>query len=361
MVKVRGNIKELKSMVETNGIVMPYKGSGKNGKFVKIDYVTALERSLPSKPILEMKKIVKMSLKGLKNVIEKYEIHMKKKGSGATGNLVKKDYVQAIKDYVNVSNKKTTTKVTGKSRILDNPDEILLNIAKHVDSKDLPAFFSSCKRTNSIKGLVLKDKCINKKTLNKALISSVTDGMTKSVESLLNHGADINTPFDKESRDLTSLYIASKYGHIDIVKLLLEKGADPNIAPSSEYVQYVPLLVAVEENYIEIVKLLLEKGANINVDSRFGTPLIRALYMGNTEIAKLLLQKGADVNVYNNRHNEGWNNPLTLASYRGYTEIVKLLLKKGAYNPLNKARLLASDEGHTKIVKLLSDYVAKKK
>jgi serine/threonine-protein phosphatase 6 regulatory ankyrin repeat subunit B len=50
----------------------------------------------------------------------------------------------------------------------------------------------------------------------------------------------------------TSLYLASKKGHLEVVKLLLEKGANINAANKSG----TPLDEAFQMGYLEVIKLL---------------------------------------------------------------------------------------------------------
>ena len=63
-------------------------------------------------------------------------------------------------------------------------------------------------------------------------------------------GADINLP-DKE--DCTPLFIASREGHVEVVKELVRAGAGPNKAANNGY---TPLEVARYQGHSRIVQLL---------------------------------------------------------------------------------------------------------
>jgi ankyrin repeat protein len=81
---------------------------------------------------------------------------------------------------------------------------------------------------------------------------------------------DIDTVRDKiknSSQDVDvneALCLASRGGHIDIVRLLVEKGADPNYNEWS----WTPLALAAYNNHFEIVKLLVDKGSDVNAASK---------------------------------------------------------------------------------------------
>ncbi|CAG2206988.1 unnamed protein product [Mytilus edulis] len=96
---------------------------------------------------------------------------------------------------------------------------------------------------------------------------------------------------------VTSLYIASKEGYFDIVRLLLEYKADPNVICDSDKVS--PLIVSSRKGYTSIVKwLLLYRGDHnrTSCDASKTTPLYEASSEGHTDIVKLLLNHNADHN-----------------------------------------------------------------
>lgn len=60
-----------------------------------------------------------------------------------------------------------------------------------------------------------------------ALLYASTGNFPKTVELLMNHGADPNIIDNNEH--FTSLMHAAAEGHMDVVRLLIERGADPHL------------------------------------------------------------------------------------------------------------------------------------
>ncbi|KAJ7694520.1 ankyrin repeat-containing domain protein [Mycena olivaceomarginata] len=89
--------------------------------------------------------------------------------------------------------------------------------------------------------------------------------------------------------------VASHYGHYKTVELLINKGADVNVQGKGHG---TALQVALSKSHSDIAELLINKGADVNVqDGHYGTALYTTLSKGHTDIAELLISKGADVNV----------------------------------------------------------------
>ena len=135
------------------------------------------------------------------------------------------------------------------------------------------------------------------------------------MESALN---DIN---NVDKYGMTQLTRASKYGHIDIVKLLLDWGSDPNYQ-NEDRSGRTALMWASLFGRTDIVKLLLARGADSNIVTRYGETAIMCVSLfGHIEILELLLDKGSDPNIVN-EHGE---TAIMWATYRGHTDIVKVI------------------------------------
>ena len=154
---------------------------------------------------------------------------------------------------------------------------------------------------------------------------------------------------------LTSLMVASRNGHTNIVKLYLEAGANPNI----QYQSMLPLpfkfeppngstalMFACFEGHTEIVELLLKHKANPDLKDKNGvTALCLAVLEGHVGTVKCLLKSNPNVNVRSIGPN-ALRSPLIVAidgltatvlhlpnqmafsgNEKNYTDILKLLIK----------------------------------
>ena len=159
-----------------------------------------------------------------------------------------------------------------------------------------------------------------------ALQFAARQGSARSVEALVERGADVNalSPGDRVS----PLLIASVNGQFDIAKYLLAHGADPNLGNAGGVtplfavlnVEWAPRMfypqpraqLQQDLSYLDLIRLLLDKGADPNsriarktwftqynfdllrVDDGGATPFWRAAYASDIAAMKLLLQYGAD-------------------------------------------------------------------
>ncbi|HET6959155.1 MAG TPA: ankyrin repeat domain-containing protein [Vicinamibacterales bacterium] len=159
-----------------------------------------------------------------------------------------------------------------------------------------------------------------------ALHFAARQGSARSVEALVEHGANVNelSPGDRVS----PLLIASVNGQYDIAKYLLAHGADPNLANAGGVtplyavlnIEWAPRMfypqpraqLQQQTSYLDLMTALLEKHADPNarlsrktwftqynfdllrVDDGGATPFWRAAYASDIAAMKLLLQYGAD-------------------------------------------------------------------
>ena len=172
----------------------------------------------------------------------------------------------------------------------------------------------------------------------------------KVVQSLLNHGADVD---DQGWEGWTPLHVVSRWGHLEVGRCLIEHGADVN-AKNDEH--WTPLHLATCNGHFELAQTLVNYNADIDAQNHFGeTPLHEASFHGAVDAARLLLDKGADPRV----RSKGQWTPLHRASYHGMMEVVRLLVERGADVDAEDyegktAYQIALDKGFDEIAQFLS-------
>lgn len=192
--------------------------------------------------------------------------------------------------------------------------------------EDIPAMEKKLKP--SLFGLI---KGINPNNIygyNYPLLYAAQEGRSKSVELLIQYGADVNL---ENKQGETALTTATHEKKINVAKLLLSKGADVN---HMDHHGNTPLILAVKNMDEEFVELLLSHQASVDIaaenclieEFNGRTPLILAAGNGSNEIVNMLIAKGATIDAKNGKGETA----LLIATKNGYVEIVKSLLKAGA-------------------------------
>ena len=138
----------------------------------------------------------------------------------------------------------------------------------------------------------------------------------------LKHPQDVNSPsFYDES---TPLNLASRNGHVEVVRLLVEHGAD---ATTQDELGWTPLHWASAAGSVEVTRILIENGADVTAQDEDGlTPLHRASKSGCVDLARLLVEHGADASA---RTKDG-STPLHNAAESGNAEVAHFLVEHGA-------------------------------
>lgn len=147
------------------------------------------------------------------------------------------------------------------------------------------------------------------------LIEGATQGEIELVKEAIRRGANVHVYSELPLR------LASREGHLDIVKYLVEN-FDANIHANNEGA----LLWASGNGHLDIVKYLVEyttsmfardaveNGANANYESA----LITASYNGHLDVVQYLVEHGADIHVEDDL-------PLRLANHYGRTKVAEYL------------------------------------
>ena len=125
-------------------------------------------------------------------------------------------------------------------------------------------------------------------------------GKLDAVIAELEAGVPIDLPAKSfvTIKGVSPLFVASQFGHGELVSELLKRGADPNLSFGSTEGDSVPV----------------------------GTALHAAAGNGHAEVAKILIEAGADLDA----NTYALGTPLHLARSRGYYDIVQILLDAGA-------------------------------
>ena len=100
---------------------------------------------------------------------------------------------------------------------------------------------------------------------------------------------------------VTPLFIAAKFGKIEVVKELLARGADPTIfftVLNARYTVGTALHHAAGFGHLDVVEALIDAGADPgNYESYISTPLHLALRGGHRRVAERLISAGAPERV----------------------------------------------------------------
>ena len=111
-----------------------------------------------------------------------------------------------------------------------------------------------------------------------------------------------------------ALLMASEAGRADLVRFALDNGADAD-ARDSRSEGNTTLMLAAKNGHREVVSVLLDRGASVNSQSNDGwTALMQAAHAGQRAIAEELLAHGAELEL---RELEFGNTALIIAAGRG--------------------------------------------
>lgn len=213
----------------------------------------------------------------------------------------------------------------------------------------------------AVSALVMKGVDINAVDRNgrTSLMVAIHHGRLTVVDTLLELGVDIN--FQDANSGESALYLASGYGHVEIVSALLQKGAHKDARDRDGR---TALLAAAVTSRLAVLNTLLDAGADPNIPSnanltalfaaalkglcgvasallRHGktdmdvmsnsgsTPLCAAVAYRHTVVVYALLNAGADVNKFD-REQEHALSPLAIAARMGDIDTTRLLLERSA-------------------------------
>ncbi|KAJ3646953.1 hypothetical protein Zmor_024509 [Zophobas morio] len=180
-------------------------------------------------------------------------------------------------------------------------------------------------------------------------------GHLKILKYLLHLNDEINKP---KKFGETPFHVVSENSHKKSLEYFLNVGeveAGAEINRGNIY-GATPLFVASEMGHEKVVEYLATVGAEINRAKNDGaTPLYIASQNGHEKVVEYLATVGAEIN---RAENDGWT-PLHIASHNGHEKVVEYLATAGA--EINRAikngatpLFIASQNGHEKIVEYLA-------
>jgi hypothetical protein len=174
------------------------------------------------------------------------------------------------------------------------------------------------------------------------IVYEVATGATEKLAARLkadSSAANRDTGTDILGSRRSLLHVAAQYGQPKSIELLLDHGAD--IAAQGGFFDAQPLEVAAWAGYTDAVRLLIARGADVNAvvhsDSGDHTALWWAALTGRKEIVKLLLDAGATVDpdlLDKMRQTESKPYPgRALPPREDYNAVIEMLEKRAASKP----------------------------
>ncbi|XP_058837293.1 transient receptor potential channel pyrexia isoform X3 [Topomyia yanbarensis] len=183
-----------------------------------------------------------------------------------------------------------------------------------------------------------------------ALHLSAFSGCVSCVNFLLQKGVEVNV----QPKCFTPLHCAALGNSVETAKILINNGANINIPTNKQNCEESLLHCAVRSNALECVKLFIAEGMDVNMSDKNGSNSIHlAADLGHTQCLQVLLNcPQADPNIRMQLRDKE-TTALHLAADEGNLECVTLLLSKGAdvkaknhrgFTPLHLAARAASVE-----------------
>jgi ankyrin repeat protein len=143
-----------------------------------------------------------------------------------------------------------------------------------------------------------------------------------AAKKLLKSGADVNAA---QGDGMTALHWAASNNDADLAQMLLYAGA--NVRATTRLGGYTALHLASKAGHVPVMKALLDRGAAAGAATTTGaTALMLAAASGNAEAVALLLDKGADANV---KENANGQTALMFAAALDRAPVVELMMKRG--------------------------------
>ena len=175
-----------------------------------------------------------------------------------------------------------------------------------------------------------------------SMLMAARYGHLQIVKYLHENGVDINS---KNNKNESALFLASFNGHFQVVKYLHEKGADVNQRSSDIKTNITPLAISARHGHLNVVEYLVQNGAEIDAgmdsmnmrthvayEDNF-TALHEAARSNQLHVVKFLHENGADIDMKSKNRlisTTYFRSPVRVAAEFGHFSIVNYLVKNGA-------------------------------
>jgi ankyrin repeat protein len=144
-----------------------------------------------------------------------------------------------------------------------------------------------------------------------------------AVRTLLQHGADVNTP---QGDGMTALHWAARNRDADTAAMLIAAGA--NLRATTRLGAYTALHLAGAAGDAAMIEKLAAAGANVDARTTTGaTPLMLAAASGRAAAVAALLDRHADPNAKESKYGQ---DALMFAAASDAADVVRLLASRGA-------------------------------
>lgn len=180
------------------------------------------------------------------------------------------------------------------------PNEILIQIGKELDPRDLDCFIRTNRRLDFLLTPVLHKIAVDSEITpamgDTVFIWAAGEGLVRLLGSLLEHGSDIQA---FNIAGWTALMNAAYKGQVAAVRLLLDNGATMTAQDPAGFGESA-LHCAAIAGQTKVARALLQGGADVDAKSVSGATPLHSAVVRSLELSELLLEKGADINAQNN-------------------------------------------------------------
>ena len=153
---------------------------------------------------------------------------------------------------------------------------------------------------------------------------------------------------EKDDRGMTPLFYAASIGYLDGVKILLERPTKCGAYDQRDTDGYYPIHIASRKGHIHVIKKFLDKNPDmIELLNEEGQNILHvaAMYGKAKVVAHMLKRHDLKVEMLINNEDENGNTPLHLAAVEGHPMVVSILTwdKRVDLKALNKEGKRAVD------------------